>query len=604
MDHFKIDQKLLESIMADLREKGCSLSFGEVTRVVDLITEEVIYRYVDRLISQAETILEINPHLTEKEILETVAKNVVEYLGAEAASIRIYDPGKEEMISFGSYPAQTEDREEAIPFEDTIAGEVVKTHRAYFVPNILKEEKYKNKEKVQKFGIHSMLAVPISIPRFSLKDVDTEGSFQIYYKEVDKIFTPLEAKIAEMLSRRVSYVIAQKRIMDLQKLNVTKDKIVEQIFLKLGKREGIKMKEVFNLVIPELVDIMWIQRCSLFSVSEDRQHVVLEAGYPEIQHGIGKAFSVKEEPYIDAVVNQANPFGEFENEKIFPAYILIHNPQESHLLPQDLKRFLETQQIHSVLYLPLKVNDVVNYFLAFDAQAHHPRFSDEEIEIFTFFGKELMKGLRLEKMDDILHDFKNPSIAAAGFAKRIQKILEDGEFLSKKEKVAQALDIILKETSRIQELALTLHGEGREEIVDLTEKLRRRFLINEEAIKELKRENVHLIENDLESPLWIRCYPLHIERVLDNLFNNATNAMPEEGGHLSIRSYRKDFWAVAEVTNSGEIREEDRDRYLLGDGRGRGLHITTRLVKQMKGKIEMESGGGQTTFRVMFPLAK
>ena len=604
MDHFKIDQKLLESIMADLKEKGCILSFEEVTRVVDLITEEVIYHYVDRLIGQTETILEINPHLSEKEILETVAKNVVEYLGAEAASLRIYDPGKEEMISFGSYPPQTDEREEAIPFEDTIAGEVVKTHRAYFAPNILNEERYKNKEKVQKYGIHSMLAVPISIPRFSLKDLDTEGSFQIYYKEVDKIFTPLEAKIAEMLSRRVSYVIARKRIMDLQKLNATKDKIIEQIFLKLGRREGIKMREVFNLVIPELVDIMRIQRCSLFSVSEDRQHVVLEAGYPEMQHGIGQAFSVKEEPYIDAVVNQAGPFGEFENEKIFPSYILIHNPQESALLPQDLKRFLEIQQIHSVLYIPLKVSDVVNYFLAFDAQAHHRRFADEEIEIFIFFGKELMKGLRLEKMDDILHDFKNPAIAVAGFAKRIQKILEDGEYPSRKEKMAQALDIILKETSRIQELALTLHGEGREEVIDLTEKLKKRFLINEEAMKELRRENIHLIEGDLESPLWIRCYPLHIERVLDNLLNNASNAMPEEGGHLSIRSYRKDFWAVAEVTNTGEIREEDRDRYLLGEGRGRGLHITTRLVKQMKGKMEMESGGGQTTFRVMFPLVK
>ena len=166
------------------------------------------------------------------------------------------------------------------------------------------------------------------------------------------------------------------------------------------------------------------------------------------------------------------------------------------------------------------------------------------------------------------------------------------------------MDIILKETSRIQELALTLHGEGREEVVDLTEKLKKRFLINEEAIKELKRENIHLIESDLESPLWIRCFPLHIERVLDNLLNNASNAMPEEGGHLSIRSYRKDSWAVAEMTNTGEIREEDKDRYLLGDGRGRGLHITTRLVKQMEGKMEMESGGGQTTFRVMFPLVK
>jgi len=604
MDHFKIDQKLLESIMADLKAKGCIFSLGEVTKVVDLITQEVIYRYVDRLISQAETIIEINPSLTEKEILETVAKNVVDYLGAEGASIRIYDPGKEEMISFGSYRVQMEDREEAIPFEDTIAGEVVRTHRAYFVPNILKEEKYKNKEKVQKYGIHSMLAVPISIPRFSLKDVDTEGSFQIYYKEIDKTFTPMEAKIAEMLSRRMSYVIAQKRIMGLQKLNVTKDKIVEQIFLKLGKREGIKMRDVFNLVVPEMLDIMRIQRCSLFSVSEDRQQVVLEAGYPEIQHGIGQTFSVKHEPYIDAVVNQAGPFGEFENEKIFPSYILIHNPQKSRLLPADLKRFLMAQQIHSVLYIPLKVSDVVNYFLVFDAQAYHRRFTDEEIEIFIFFGKELMKGLRLEKMDDILHDFKNPAIAAAGFAKRIQKILEEGEYPSKKEKVAQALEVILKETSRIQELALTLHGEGREEIVDLTEKLKKRFAINEEAIKELKREKVHLTEDDLESPLWILCYPLHIERVLDNLLNNASNAVPEEGGHLSIRSYQKDSWAVAEVTNTGEIREEDRDRYLHGEGRGRGLHITTRLVKQMKGKMEVESGGGRTTFRVMFPLAK
>ena len=603
MDHFRIDQNQLESIMGRLREKGYRPSLEEVKTVADLIEEQVLFEYVDRLISRSETVLEINPSLTEKEILETLAKNMVEFLGAEAASIRIYDPGREEMISFGSHPYLAEDREEAIPFEDTIAGEVVKTHRSYFVPNILREEKYKNREKVQKRGINSMLAIPISIPRFSLRDVDTEGSLQIYYREADKTFTPLEVKIAEMLSRRVSYVIARKRILGLQKLNVTKDKIVEQIFVKLGRREGVKMKDVFNLVIPELVDIMRIQRCSLFSVTEDRQHVVLEAGYPEIQHGIGKIFSMKE-PYIDAIVNQTGPFGEFENEKIYPAYILINNPQGSRLIPPDLKRFLESQQIHSVLYIPLKVNDTVNYFLVFDAQAHHRRFTDEAIEIFTFFGKELMKGLRLEKMDDILHDFKNPAIAAAGFAKRVQKMLEEGDYPSKKEKFDQALDIIVRETSRIQELALTLHGEGREQIVDLTEKLKRRFLLNEEAIKELKRENISLMEGDLEPSLWIRCFPLHIERVLDNLLNNASNAIPEEGGSLSIRSYRKEPWAVAEITNTGEISEEDKNRFLLGEGKGRGLHITTRLVKRIGGKTEVESKEGQTTFRVMFLLVK
>ena len=601
MAHFKIDHKFVESIMGNLKERGCDLSLEQVELVVDIIRDEVLYQYVDHLVSQVDAILEINPFYTERDILRTVAKNIVEFLEAKAATVRIYDPEKGEMISFGSYPDITEDREGAISFEDTIAGEVVRTHRSYFVPDIMKEEKYRNKENVEKLGIHSMLAVPISIPRFSLRDLDTEGVLQIYYEEREKEFTPLEAKIAELFSRRVSHVIARRRIMDLQKMNATKDKIVEKVFMKLGRREGIKMKDVFNLIIPELIDIMRIQRCSLFAVLEDRQHVALEAGFPEIHHGIGQTFSVQE-PYINAIVNQAGPFGEFENETIYPAYILINNPQKSHLLTPDLKRFLEHQQINSILYIPLKVNDVVNYFLVFDAQAHHRRFREEEIEVFTFFGKELMKGLKLEKMDDILHDFKNPAIAAAGFAKRVQKILGDGDYLSKKEKVEQALDIISKETSRIQELALTLYGEGKEEMVDLTEKLKRRFLINEEAIKELKRENIQLSERELAAPLWIRCFPLHIERIFDNLLNNASNAIPEKGGELSIRAYRKESWAVAEITNSGQIPEGDIDRYLLGESRGRGMHITTRLIKRMGGKMELESRGGQTTSRVMFPL--
>ena len=605
MDHLDIDQKFIHSILTRLIGKGCKLSLEELATVVEIVKEEVLFGYVDHLISQIETILEINPSLSEKEILQAVARNVVEFLEAEAASIRIYDPVREEMIAFGTYPRKDEDQEAAIPFEDTIAGEVVKTHRSYFVPNILKEEKYHSKERVQKQGIQSMLAIPLSIPRFSLKDVDAEGVLQIYFKEKDKEFTALEAKIAEVFSRRASYVIAQKRIMDLQKLNLTKDKIVEQIFLKLGRREGIKMKDVFNLVIPELIDIMQVQRCALFSVMEDRQNVILEAGYPEIHHGIGKIFSVQE-PYIHTLVNQTGPFGEFENEKVYPNYILIDSPQQSRLLPPDLKRLLAHQEIHSVLYVPLKVNDGVQYFLSFDAQAHHQRFRDEEIEIFTFFGKELMKGLRLEKMDDILHDFKNPAIAAAGFAKRVKKLLEEEDSPSKKEKIDQALNIIMKETTRIQELALTLHlegREGREEVVDLSKKLKRRFQINEEAVREMKRLNIHLIEYPLEPSLWVRCFPLHLERVLDNLLNNASNAIPEEGGELSIRSYRKEEWALAEIANTGCIPTEDKDRYLLGDGKGRGIHITTRLVKRMGGKMEIESGENQTTFRLMFPLA-
>jgi len=602
MDPLKIDQKHLESIHSRLSEKGIHLSLEEVNRVADLIKDELLYGYVNRLITQVEKIMDIDPSLTEREILQFVARTVVENLDAEASSIRIYDPEKKEMISYGSYPGLGEDRVEIIPFEDTIAGEVVKTRQSYLVPNILKEERYKNKEKGGKLGIHSMLAVPIYLHRFS-KDVDTQGVLQIYFKENDKVFTPLEIETAEMFSKRVGYVIALKKINYLHKLNVTKDKILEHIYQKLARGGGIKMKDLFNSVIPDLVDIMKIQRCALFSITEDREHIILEAGYPETAHGIGKVRSVKEELYAKVIVDQTGPFGSFENEKVFPHYILITNIKGTLLLPPDIKHFLETQQINSVLYIPLGTDETVKYFLVFDAQSHHRRFTEEQIEILTFFGKELTKGLKLEKMDDILHDFKNPAIAVAGFAKRVQKILKEGAYPNN-EKVDQALDILLKETSRIQELALTLHEKGKESVIDLTEISKRRFLINEETLKELNRGNIQFIERKLESPLWVRCFPLHIERVIDNLLNNASNAIPEEGGELSIRSYRKDPWAVVEINNTGQISEGEKDRFTLGEGIGRGLHTCTRLVKNMRGTMSVESKGGHTTFCIMLPLAE
>jgi hypothetical protein len=602
MNYLTINQDLLERINSLLREKGINLSIEDISTGVHLINDEILYRCVNGLVSQVEKILAIDPSLAEREILEIVGKNIVDYFDAQIASIRIYSPERGEMFSFGSYPQNVEVYEDTIPVENTIAGEVVKTGQTFLVPNILKEDKYKNKEKAEKLGVHSMLAIPISLPRYSIRDLDTKGVLQIYYKEKDKVFTPLEVESAELLARRVSHVIARKRIKELQQFHWIKDKIGDYIFQKLARREGIKMKEMFNSVIPALVDIMEIQRCSLFSVMLDQGGVVLEAGYPASRHGIGQIRSL-DEPYIDVLVNQIGPFGEFENENIYPSYVLIHNPRESRLLPPDIKHFLETQEIHSVLYIPLKIDEMIRYFLVFDAQAQHQRFTNEEIEVFTFLGKELTKGLRLEKVDDILHDFKNPAIAVAGFAKRIQESLKDVDFPAK-EKTDRALGILLEESSRIQELALTLWGEGKESILDLTEVLRRRFLINKEALREMKRGNVKLTEGGLESPLWIQCFPFHIERVIDNLLNNASSAIPQEGGELSIRSYRKESWAVFEITNTGQISEEERERCLLGEGRGRGLHITTRLIKHMGGKMEIGAKERQTTFCITLPLAK
>ncbi len=600
MDFWEFDQKLVQSIGLCLAEKGLNLSSEELPSLMRRIKEEVLGPYVDGMIHQVETIQEIDPLLSEKEILRSLARNIVQFLGADFASIRIYDSsaGGEPWALYS--PFLGEDILELTPFDRFIAAEVIKTQRSYQIPNVLKDPLYQDKEKTREDGIRSMLAVPISLPRFSPEGSQSLGVLQVFYKQEDKIFTPFEIQMSEVLSRRIGYVIARKRILALQKINVSRDRILEDIYLRLARREGVKMKDVFNSVIPALADIIKIQRCTLFSVMGDREHVILEAGFPEAQHGIGKIFSVGE-PYIRTLLDQSGPFGDFENEKVHPSYILINNPQRSYLVPPHLKHYLAMQQINCVLYLPLHVDGIVQYFLAFDAQAHHQQFAEEEITIFSFLGKELMKGLRLEKMDDILHDFKNPAIAIAGFAKRVQRLLGEVPDHAKKEKIGQSMDIILTEASRIQELALTLHGEGKETSLDMTDILRRRFRINQEAAREMNRRNIRQVEEGLQSPLWVRCYGMHLERIFDNLLNNASHATPD-GGELFIRSYQRSAWAVAEITNLGQISQEEKERCLLGEGRGRGLHITLRLIRHMGGKLEVESKDGWTTFLVELPL--
>jgi len=217
-----------------------------------------------------------------------------------------------------------------------IASEVIRTQRSHQIPNIFKDPNYQDKEKAREIGIHSMLAVPISLPRFTSQGAATQGVLQIFYKKEDKVFTPLDVQMAEVLSRRVGYVIARKRILSLQKINVTRDKILEDIYLRLARREGIKMKDVFNSVIPTLADIMKIQRCTLFSVTADRGHVILEAGFPEAEHGIGKLKA----PFLKMiVVHELAHLKEREHDKAFYA-LCAHMEPAYHALEFDLRLWL------------------------------------------------------------------------------------------------------------------------------------------------------------------------------------------------------------------------------------------------------------------------
>ncbi len=574
--------------------------------VVEWIKRDILPDFLTEVTHQVDEIIDMTPDLPEPDLFGKATEHMVEFLGAHSASVRIYDPQTAHMLSYGSFPSKEDTRETYIPLEGSVAGEVVKTHRTYLVPNILKETLYQDKNIIERKGTYSLMAVPLGIPRFFPNERDMVGVIQIYYHEKNRTFTPLEIQVAEVMARRLSFVIARKKIFSMHMVNEKKEDIVRQIFLKLGTRGGVKMKEVFNRVIPELVEIINIQSCALFSVSEDFDQVVLEAGYPDQveYHGIGKTFALDSEPVFEVILNLRHYKKDSPYEMVTPSYVLVMDPQKSELVSQTVKKFSLERNINSILYVPLSVGEDVTHFMTFDALDQRQRYSEGEIEIFLFLGQELMKAQRMERLDDILHDFKNPAIATAGFARRLSRLLERNDVNKDDPKVKKYVSILLEETSRLQEMAMSLYHVGEEQIVDLNEILRNRFEINREAIREQLKQNVTLKEEPFADPLYVSGYLLHIERVLDNVLNNATNAIPLQGGILAIRSFEEGKWACVEITNTGQISEEERRRLIQGEGRGRGLYIIHRIIQSLKGKIDIRVGRDTTTLIVRLPLQK
>jgi signal transduction histidine kinase len=562
--------------------------------------------FLDLVIRQVDEIVDINPDLSEREIFEEATHLMINNLGAHSASVRIYDPQTEQMLSYGSYPSEEYTRETYIPLEGSIAGKVVSTGKTCLVPNILNEEGYQNKNVIIRRGVNSLMAVPLEIPRFFPRERDTVGVIQIYYTEENRAFSSLEIQLANLMAKRLSFVVARKKILSLNRNNDKKEAIVWHIFRKIGSRGGIKMREAFNQVMPELADMVSLQSCAFFSVSEDLNQIVLEAGYPDKKgyHGIGASFHVTSEPAFELLLDLREYSGNSRYEVVTPSYVLVVDPQHSDLISKNLKRFAELHNINSILYVPLKIYGEVSHIMTFDAVDQRQRYSDDEIDIFLFLGRELMKVHKMERLDDALHDFKNPAIAIAGFARRLKQLLEKRTSEQSEDQILKYADILVQETSRIQELALSIYKVGDEQVVNLTDVLKRRFEINKEAIKEQLKQNITLVEGPFDPSLKIRCYPIHLERVFDNLLNNATKAIPLKGGLLEIRTYADGEWACVGISNTGHVSEEDRINILEGEGPGRGFYIIHRIIRLLKGKIEiMEDKGMMTTFIVRLPIA-
>ena len=209
-----------------------------------------------------------------------------------------------------------------------------------------------------------------------------------------------------------------------------------------------------------------------------------------------------------------------------------------------------------------------------------------------------------QSVAEITHEIKNPLALIGGFARQLQRTVND-------EKGRQKLNIITDEIARLEKLLAELRDFHL--ISSLTlEKVDLENLL-EEVLSLLKKDcgdrRVEIRLQVDEGAKYVTADPEKLKQVLLNLFKNSMDAMAS-GGVLTIAARGAGENVEIGVSDNGcGIPEADRDSIFSpffttkDHGTGLGLAISKRIVEQHPGgALTLESGEGKgTTFTVTLP---
>ncbi len=238
-------------------------------------------------------------------------------------------------------------------------------------------------------------------------------------------------------------------------------------------------------------------------------------------------------------------------------------------------------------------------------------------EKFELTEKELQKTqaklLRIGRLNamghlvrGVAHEIRNPIMTIGGFARRIKDRAREDESLSR------YTDIILEETSRLENLVRRVHEFS--EVQSANPGLNRIEAVIEETyhviLKEARVQGVEvLLSMDDDIPLLNIDCP-QMAKALYNICRNALEAMPG-GGKMEIRVTRPDesFVEITVADTGRGIPEEQMESvynpFVTSKTRGTGLGLTMahQIVTNHQGEIRIRSKENEgTTVTILIPV--
>lgn len=204
----------------------------------------------------------------------------------------------------------------------------------------------------------------------------------------------------------------------------------------------------------------------------------------------------------------------------------------------------------------------------------------------------------------VAHEIRNPLISIGGFARRLEKRLNDDK--------REYAKIIVNEVSRLENILKEILG-----FVRSSKYVKSRVDINElvDSIIDFTKHEVNEKKNTLvrdlsEETLISLIDSDKIKEAILNIISNAAQAT--DHGSITIRTRAENSEVIIELIDTGcGIREEDIKNIFnpffttKAEGTGLGLAVTHKIIQEHNGKIKVESvWGGGTAFKIYLPLEK
>lgn len=127
----------------------------------------------------------------------------------------------------------------------------------------------------------------------------------------------------------------------------------------------------------------------------------------------------------------------------------------------------------------------------------------------------------------------------------------------------------------------------------------------------LRRNNITLVEDLQEDLPHVNAIPGELNQVWTNIIDNALDAMEENGGQLTIKTFSKGETVSVQIIDNGVGIPKDVQHRIfepffttkdIGKGTGLGLEVVHRIIQGHKGNIHLESKPGNTVFEFCFPI--